>query len=436
MELRPGAVIAGRYRVERRIGAGGMGEVWAGEHVAAGVRVAVKTLLPAAACDPQIVARFRREAQLLGRIRSDRVARVIDFVEDPRLGLVLVMDYVEGASLADELASRRLGVEEGIDLGVDICAALCDLHRARVVHRDLKPDNIILEPVRGGQRRAVIVDFGLSRQETSLSGDEESLTGITQADVAVGTIPYMAPEQFVSSRDVSGAADLYAVGAILFRAVAGHHVYGDGEDLDYAKLKLTSDAPPLTVSRFDRPAVTLRAIVARALSRRPEARFESAEAMLGELTALQDVARAMALDLDAATEEALPPSSLAAPLDEDPTEQTRRMSRPPAAVDDLLQEESTLDSPGAKPPPAPAKGVSAPPPPVSAPTMSTAPSTVREMSMSSRHTVPSPELPRATERSPMTMPRVVELRSLVLGVLAALAVGAALGFEAHRLLGG
>jgi serine/threonine-protein kinase len=431
MELRPGAVIAGRYRVDRRIGAGGMGEVWAGEHVAAGVRVAVKTLLPAAACDPQIVARFRREAQLLGRIRSDRVARVIDFVEDRGLGLVLVMDYVEGASLAGELAARRLSVEEGIDLGVDIVAALCELHRARVVHRDLKPENIILEPVHGGRRRAVIVDFGLSRQEAALTGEEESLTGITQADVAVGTIPYMAPEQFLSSRDVSSAADLYAVGAILFRAVAGHHVYGDSEDLDYAKLKLTNDAPPLTVPRFDRIAAALRAIVARALSRRPEARFESAEAMLAELGALQEVARAMALDLEGATELGPPPSSLGALLAEDAGEQTRRMSRPPVPpAEDPLQDEVTLDSPGVKPPPP------APPAPVSAPTLSTAPPTVREMSMSSRFTQPSPEMPRATERAPMTMPRVVELRTAVAVVLGALAGGAALGFAAARLLGG
>src|SRR5580704_10196850 len=99
MELYPGAVIAGRYRVDRKIGSGGMGEVWAGENVAIGVRVALKTLLPAAAVDRQIVARFRREAHLLGRLRSERVARVVDFIEDPEVGLLLVMDYVDGEGL-------------------------------------------------------------------------------------------------------------------------------------------------------------------------------------------------------------------------------------------------------------------------------------------------------------------------------------------------
>src|SRR5271167_4944838 len=104
MELYPGAVVAGRYRLERKIGAGGMGEVWAGEHVNIGVRVALKTLLPAAALDRRLVARFRREAQLLGRMRSDRVARVVDFVEDRQFGLVLVMDFVEGELLGSVLA--------------------------------------------------------------------------------------------------------------------------------------------------------------------------------------------------------------------------------------------------------------------------------------------------------------------------------------------
>jgi serine/threonine-protein kinase len=333
MDLAPGRLIAGRYRLQERLGSGGMGEVWAAEHVAIGVRVALKTLLPAAALDQQLVARFRREAYLLGRLRSDRVARVVDFVEDRRIGLVLVMDYVEGEALGAVLAERTLSVEEAIDLGIDLAAALCDLHRAKVVHRDLKPDNIILEPGASGRARAVIVDFGVSRL-LSEPAEEESLTSITQADVAVGTIPYMAPEQFLSSRDVSGSADLYALGAILYRAVAGEHVYGGDEDLDYAKRKLTTDAPELPLRRVDRVARGLSRIVARALARSPDDRFPDAAALLDELTGLRDVARATALDLEAATEQAPPPSAIAdEPTDAEPT---RLLSRPPHPPEDLL----------------------------------------------------------------------------------------------------
>lgn len=457
MEIRPGAVIAGRYRVDRKIGSGGMGEVWAGEHVAIGVRVALKTLLPAAALDQQIVARFRREAYLLGRLRSDRVARVVDFIEDRRFGLVLVMDFVEGEPLANVLEQRVLRVEETIDLGVDIVTALCDLHRAKVVHRDLKPDNILLEPGPGGQRRAVIVDFGVSRMESGRDdegGSDESITGITHADVAVGTIPYMAPEQFISSRDVTGAADLYAVGAILFRAVTGQHVYGDSEDMDYAKLKLTTPAPPITIGRFDRVARGLGIVIARSLERVPDARFESAEVMLAELRALQDLARATALDLEATTEQALPPSSLGSL--EEISELTRRMSRPPGARDDIL-DERTLESPAATDAGPPTEvdaspTVTAPPPvmsgrspsPSSLPSLPSIPTippaTVASPAQSgSRPTVPSPELPqplalpeeaaRVTKPPPSRPPgaRSYSARALLIAVAVALLAGFLLG---------
>jgi eukaryotic-like serine/threonine-protein kinase len=303
MELTPGAVIAGRYRVQHKVGAGGMGEVWAAEHVSIGVKVALKKLLPAAAVDHQVVARFKREAYLLGRIRSEHVARVVDFVADNTFGLVLVMDFVEGEPLTSALQARRLGVEETIDLGVDIAEALCDLHRAHIVHRDLKPDNIIMEPLSNGRRRAVLVDFGVSRMVPVSGSRDEDITGITHADMAVGTIAYMAPEQLLSSRDVTGASDVYALGAILYRAVAGRHVFGDFDDAAYANRKLSLEADLLQLPRADRIAQGFQTLVARALRRLPAARFQSAGAMLIELTALRDVARAMSLDLDASTDE-------------------------------------------------------------------------------------------------------------------------------------
>ena len=123
----------------RKVGAGGMGEVWAGEHCDTGARVALKTLLPAAKLDHDIVARFKREAYILDRVRSEHVARVVDFITDDIHGLVLVLEFIDGESLARVLNERSLSVEEAIDLGVDLCRGLCDLHRARIVHRDLKP---------------------------------------------------------------------------------------------------------------------------------------------------------------------------------------------------------------------------------------------------------------------------------------------------------
>src|SRR5512139_1921425 len=247
MDFVPGVLVAGRFRLGRIVGAGGMGEVWAAEDLESGARVALKRLLPAAAKHHEVVARFKREAFLLGRVKSDYVARVIDFVDDETFGLVLVMEFIEGPSLAHILEERTLTVEEAVDLAVDLLHALCDLHDAKIVHRDLKPGNIIMRPL-PGRPRAVIVDFGISRL---LASEGEEVTGITRANIALGTVEYMAPEQILSSRDVTPITDIYAVGVILFRAVKGHHAFGDRRGEELARAKLIEEAPPLDISRTD-----------------------------------------------------------------------------------------------------------------------------------------------------------------------------------------
>jgi serine/threonine-protein kinase len=289
MDLGPSVLIAGRYRVGQRIASGGMGEVWVGEHAGIGMKVAIKRLLPKVAGTPEIVARFRREAQLVGRVHSAHVARVVDFLEDPAYGLLLVMEFVEGECLTDRLKQGLLSVEEAIDLGVDITSALADLHRARVVHRDLKPGNILLQTLRDGRRRAVIVDFGVSRLVDE-EGAEPDMTNITEADTAVGTLEYMAPEQVLSAQSVTPASDLYAVGAILYRAVAGHHVFLHLRDAALAKVKMAEDAPPLVTGRADAVARGFEAVVARSLRRRMDQRFQRADDMRTELSVLRDVA--------------------------------------------------------------------------------------------------------------------------------------------------
>ena len=320
MDLSPRAVIAGRYRVDTRVGAGGMGEVWAGEAISVGVRVAIKTLLPAAALNHEVIARFKREAVLLGRIRSDHVARVVDFVTDDVYGLVLVMELVEGDPLSRILQDKPMTVEETIDLGVGIASALLDLHRIKIIHRDLKPGNIIMAPLPGGKRRAVVVDFGVSRVMTDKDGDEdEELTGITRADMAVGTIEYMAPEQILNSRNVTPGSDIYAAGAILFRACAGRHVYGNvTSDAELAQKKLTTESPPLPLTRTDKIAQGLAKVTGKMLKRRPSERYKSAEEVLADLLPLRDLANAAASEIDAPTIDAAAglkmPATLTVPM--------------------------------------------------------------------------------------------------------------------------
>ncbi len=302
MDLTPGAVIAGRYKVERKVGAGGMGEVWVGEHRTVGSRVAVKTLLSAAALNHEVVARFKREAYILGRIRSDHVARVVDFVADDVYGLVLVMEFVDGDPLSRVLQEKTLTVEETIDLGVDIASALRDLHEAHIVHRDLKPGNIILQKLPGDRWRAVVVDFGVSRLTSDSDSNDEEITGITRADMAVGTIEYMAPEQILNSRAVTSASDIYATGAILYRAVAGRHVFGNiASDAELAQKKLMTEPPPLALSRTDKLATGLAAVVTKALKRRPAERYKTADDLLKDLMPLRDLARVAMVDMDSTT---------------------------------------------------------------------------------------------------------------------------------------
>jgi eukaryotic-like serine/threonine-protein kinase len=280
MDLEPHQLVAGRYRVERRLAAGQMGEVWTGVHVGIGIRVAIKRMLPATHANHEMVARFKREAYLLGRVRSDYVARVVDFVEDETYGLVLVMELVEGPSLLDLLQLRPIGLDRALSFGRDLLNGLADLHAVQVIHRDLKPGNVIVESRPRGGERAVIVDFGMGRVVTR--GGDEEITGITQAGMAMGTLEYMPPEQMLDSRAATPLGDIYAMGAILYRAVAGRHAYVADTDSHLARAKLMEEAPPLPP--FDDAAYpAFAALVARALRRKPAERFQSAEEMLSAL---------------------------------------------------------------------------------------------------------------------------------------------------------
>lgn len=290
-----GAIVDGRYLAERKIGAGAMGEVWIGEHIGVGYPVAIKTMLSDAVNKPEVVERFKREALLLGRIRSDYVARILDFVKDPKYGHVLVLDFIEGEVFSQTIKRTKITVEEAVEIGTDIVSGLVDLHQTNIVHRDLKPSNIILEQRRDGKKRAVIVDFGVSRlMKSETPTDFEEMSNLTSAGMALGTLEYMAPEQMLDSRGVTGAADLYAVGAMLFRAVAGQHVFGNVNEIELTRAKLLKDSPPLNTARSDPLAKGLESIVAKALQKKPANRYQKASDMLADLLALRDQMRSTA----------------------------------------------------------------------------------------------------------------------------------------------
>ncbi len=354
MDFVPGAAIAGKYRLKQLVGAGGMGEVWSAEDIQKRSKVALKHLLPTAAKHHEVVARFKREAYLLGKLESPYVAKVRDFFDDETFGLVLVMDFIEGPSLASTLEERTLTIEEAIDLSVDLLCALSDLHGANIVHRDLKPGNIIMRPMPDGSTRAMVVDFGISRL---IPSQGEEVTGITRANIALGTVEYMAPEQILNSRDVTAVTDLYAVGIILFRAVKGHHAFGERRGEELARAKLIEDAPALTSSRKDELATGLIAMVARALKKKPSQRYASAAEMLQVAKALQVRAQELAELEDTTTDGGrtavkLAPVNLQAERPRPPNPRPaagRPASTAPAAAPPKAASPAASSAPGAKP---------------------------------------------------------------------------------------
>ncbi|MBI3203162.1 MAG: protein kinase [Myxococcales bacterium] len=286
MSVEAGTIIGGRYRALRCLGAGGVGEVWAGVRLGDEHEVAIKTLLPAAAAHRELVTRFKREAELLARIRSKYVSRVIDFLSDLDHGLTLVLELAPGEPLNQVLERGPLTVEEAIDVCWDVIGGIADLHRQQIIHRDLKPGNVILQRRPGARSHAVIIDFGMSRF-TGVDHEGEEITALTSVDIAVGTMEYMAPEQILNSRQVTGAADLYALGAMLYRAVTGRHVFGDLTDVALARHKLRHDAPRLVTGRADPTARGFEAIVDRLLQKHPKNRYAQAEDVFPDLIALR-----------------------------------------------------------------------------------------------------------------------------------------------------
>ena len=219
-----GDLIAGKYRIVRLIGDGGMGSVYEARHQGLGTAVALKFLHEDLAGRPGLAERFLREARVAATIQSPHVAHVTDVDVGP-LGLpYLVMELLGGESLQQKLdRERKLEAAVAIDFALQIASGLEAAHAVGVVHRDLKPDNVFVTPSAGGSLLKLI-DFGIAKLA---AGQEQR--GLTRAGVVMGTAEYMPPEQLYAPSDVDGRADVYALGVILFEMLSGRRP-ADGDD--------------------------------------------------------------------------------------------------------------------------------------------------------------------------------------------------------------
>jgi serine/threonine protein kinase len=220
--VRPGDVLAGKYRVEKILGVGGMGVVVAAFHLELEQRVALKFLLPAGAKRPDFIARFSREARALAKIRSEHVARVMDVgaLEDGTP--YIMMDYLEGRDLSEVLKQDGpVPVELAVDYVLQACVALAEAHAAGIVHRDLKPSNLFLARQPDGTELLKVLDFGIAKMPLKASEEAGEVGVMTTTTDMFGSPRYMSPEQLKSFRDVDARADLWALGVILYESVTG-----------------------------------------------------------------------------------------------------------------------------------------------------------------------------------------------------------------------
>jgi serine/threonine-protein kinase len=268
-EPAPSTLLGARYRLDRRVAQGGMAEVWLATDTALSRQVAVKLLKPHLAADPVVSERFRREAIAVAGLNHPNIVAVYDAVDDGGRQAV-VMQYVQGKSLRQLLdEQRRLSPELTIHVGCAVAIALDAAHRAGLVHRDVKPGNILIT----ADGRVMLADFGIAKAIGSGAAEAD----LTSDNVMMGTAKYLSPEQ-VRGRKLDGRADLYSLGLVLYECLAGRVPFLGETDADTALARLQRD--PTDLHRL-RPTLSpgLVDVVHRMLARDPAARPESGAAV-------------------------------------------------------------------------------------------------------------------------------------------------------------
>ncbi len=268
--LEPGALVAGKLRIERILGEGGMGTVALATHIGLEQRVAIKVLKPELANQPDVVARFTREARAAAKLRSEHVCRVTDVGETAEGEVYIEMEYLEGHDLAVQITQHTLSVDIAADYIVQACVAIAEAHHLGIVHRDLKPANLFLTQRLDGTPLIKVLDFGIA---TAPSAEDFKITKTT---TVMGSPGYMSPEHLRSARDVDVRSDIWALGVILYEAVTGKLPFTATSITELA-VKVVMDEPEALANVDPRYA----AIVARCLKKPPADRYQN----VGDLAA-------------------------------------------------------------------------------------------------------------------------------------------------------
>src|SRR4030095_15486762 len=332
--ISPGVTLGGRYRLDERIAGGGMGDVWRGTDEVLGRTVAVKILLPALLDEPGFAERFRGEARTMATINHPGVVDVYDYGSDQQLAF-LVMEYVEGDALSRTLSRvGRLTPARTMALVAQAADALQAAHANGIVHRDVKPGNLLVRP----NGTLVLTDFGIAR--SALVGQ------LTVAGSVLGTASYISPEE-ASGAVATAASDVYALGVVAYQCLSGHRPFDGATPIEIAMKHVRDNPRPLPADIP--PAV--RSIVDRAMAKDPGARWPTAAAMAG-------VARQRGAALPAAGHQPLGHGS--GPVNRQPSGGPA-LTRPHA--NGPVSNRPHSSAPSSSPPGHPAAGQARPPPP-------------------------------------------------------------------------
>ncbi|MCU0695190.1 MAG: protein kinase [Myxococcaceae bacterium] len=353
--LEPGTLLEERFRIEAHIASGGMGEVYRAAHVHLKRPVALKLLKRALAADPEMWARFQREAELVSQLESPHIVRVFDFGRTSSGQPFLAMEYVEGAALDSEVARGPLEPARVVEILRQVCEGLVEAHHLGVVHRDLKPANIVLGKRRDGTELAKILDFGIAR-ETDKGASPDGR--VTQLGMVVGTPMYLAPEQALAAA-LDERTDIYALGCVAYELLTGQPPFVAPELAKVISLHLTQ-APDDLISR--RPELSryraLCDVVLKALAKSKADRFANVSELSKALTqALATAASAAPTEIwppAPAAEDVWPPAPSSAPVAAvtkapTPVPPPGPAIAPPDSADDFFSTKSPLPATRAGP---------------------------------------------------------------------------------------
>ncbi|MBA2260458.1 MAG: protein kinase, partial [Acidobacteria bacterium] len=275
------------YRLERLLGSGGMGSVYLARDLALDRDVAIKFIAADQAADVSARHRLVREARAAAALDHPNICGVHEVIVEPDGRAAIVMQYVEGETLADALRRGPLDARLAISIAADVAKALVAAHQRGIIHRDIKPQNIIVTP----DKQAKILDFGIARQQqiVAASPEAETMATLTSPGVIVGTPAYMSPEQ-AQQMPIDGRSDLFSLGAVLYECLTGRRPFNGRSSLEVLSAVLHEEPPEASIVQ---PQLTGQhdEVVRRLLAKHADDRFKSADELLGALRVLSETSR-------------------------------------------------------------------------------------------------------------------------------------------------